>query len=129
MLRQSVTDDSPAGMTPLGLEWRQAAERLGCKIYYADEPSSTSLTWGYAPDEDGFQVAKAEHPDWFVLNDAKSYAPKYPLTIHHCGCWRLRGATTRNWPKIIAEKRESLEAWAREYRPDNPVLTCSACFE
>lgn len=119
----------PFDMTPQGLEWRQKAIQAGCTVYYAPEPTSSYAIWGYAPDEDAFRAAKTEHPDWLLLNDAKAYTPEYPLVLHHCDCWRLRQATTRSWPKVISETRESLERWARENRPNNPIVTCGTCVK
>jgi hypothetical protein len=116
-------------MTTEGKEWRQRAELLGCRLYYAPESDSSSAIWGYAPDEDEFQRAKLEQPDCFVLNDSKAYAPAYPLMLHRCGCWRLRGATTRNWPKIVSANRQSIEQWVRENRPDNPIFGCKTCLK
>jgi len=116
------------GMTSEGQSWRQEARVLGCTIFYASEPNSSYADYGYAPDEEAFQAAKSKNPHWFVLNDARAWNEKYPLMLHHCDCRRLVSATTYNWPKLIAEKRESLEQWAVENRKHNPIVTCTTCI-
>lgn len=110
-------DLNKTAMSQTALSWRQRALDLDCEIFYASEPNSTlaDADYGYAPDEAAFHAALAEHPDWFVMNDARAYTADWPLMLHHCDCIALRTATTRNWPKLVALRREALEQWAAQH--------------
>ena len=62
---KNVASELATGMTREGWEWRQKAAQAGCTIYYASELNSRDAIWGYAPDEDAFLAAKANHLDRF----------------------------------------------------------------
>jgi hypothetical protein len=127
----SSMTEPPQDMTPEAKEWRGAANDLGCTFYYSSAPGYLNPEWtirAYAPDEDAFQAAIIQQPQWFLLNDAKADGAQYPLMLHHCDCSRLRSATTHHWPKVIAEKREALERWALKNRSNNPIVHCSTCM-
>ena len=110
-------------MTSEARAWRKTAHDLGCTLYYASEPDSSSAVYGHAADEDAFHAARTKNPHWFVLNDARAWTAKYPLRLHHCDCKFLSRSTTHNWPKVIAEKRKSLKRWAGVERKNNPIVS------
>ena len=108
--------------------WRKNAAQFRCTLCYSSHRGSSSRKWGYAPDEAKFHALRRDKPNWFVLNDARATTAKYKLVLHHCDCRHLRNATTHNWPKVVAQRRESLEQWAKKFRTKNPILTCSVCI-